>query len=107
MNQRIALPLLLVAELVVHQRIRLVVKQFVERGIVPTQARPEFEALIGSAMRLRNSILIEVLLIAQVWTGGHYIWSSQMALETATWYASVVDGQHRFTPAGYWYAYDK
>jgi hypothetical protein len=32
----VALPLLLVAELVVHQRIRLIVRQFVERGIVVT-----------------------------------------------------------------------
>ena len=101
----LALPLLLVAELVVHQRIRLVVKQFVGRGIVPQQARPAFEALIGSAMRLRNSMVIEVLLIVLVFTAGHYLWSSQMALETATWYAAVVDGQHRFTPAGYWYGY--
>ena len=50
----VALPLLLVAELVVHQRIRLIVRQFVERGIVPVQARPQFEAVISSAMRLRN-----------------------------------------------------
>jgi len=49
--------------------------------------------------------LIEVLLIVLVWTGGHYLWSSQVTLETATWYAVVVDGQHRFSPAGYWYAY--
>ena len=56
-------------------------------------------------MRLRNSIVIEVLLIVLVLTAGHYLWSSQMALEAATWFAAVVDGQHRFTPAGYWYAY--
>ena len=101
----LALPLLLVAELVVHQRMRLTVRQFVERGIIPAQARPQFEAIIGSAMRLRNSMVIEVLLIVLVLTGGHYLWSSQMALEAATWFAAVVDGQHRFTPAGYWYAY--
>ena len=101
----VALPLLLVAELLVHQRIRLTVAQFVERGIVPTQARPAFEGIIGSAMRLRNSMVIEVLLIVLVLTGGHYLWSSQVTLEAATWYAAVVDGQHRFTPAGYWYAY--
>jgi len=101
----VALPLLLVAELVVHQRIRLTVRQFIERGIVPPQARPQFEALIGSAMRLRNSMVIEVLLIVLVLTAGHYLWSSQIALEAVTWYAAVVDGQHRFTPAGYWYAY--
>jgi hypothetical protein len=101
----VALPLLLVAELVVHQRIRLVIRQFVERGIVSQQARPEFEAIINSAMRLRNSMVIEILLIVLVLTVGHYLWSSQMTLESATWYAAVVDGLHRFTPAGYWYGY--
>jgi len=101
----VALPLLLVAELLVHKRIRIFVRQFIERGIVPPRSRPEFEAIIGSAMRLRNSMVIEVLLIVLVLTAGHYLWSSQMALEAATWYAAVVDGQHRFSPAGYWYAY--
>ena len=101
----LALPLMLVAELVVHQRIRLIVRQFVERGIVPPQARPAFEAIIGSAMRLRNSIIIEVLLIVLVLTAGHYLWSSQRTLEVMTWYAGMEDGLHRFSPAGYWYAY--
>jgi hypothetical protein len=101
----VALPLLLVAELMVHQRMRLTVRQFVERGIVPSQARPQFEAIFGSAMRLRNSMVIEVLLIVLVLTAGHYLWSSQMALEAATWFAGVVDGQHKFSPAGYWYGY--
>ena len=101
----VALPLLLVAELVVHQRMRLIVQQFIERGIIPAQARPQFEALIGSAMRLRNSKVIEVLLIVLVWTAGHYLWSSQIALETVTWYAGIEKGQHRLSPAGYWFAY--
>jgi hypothetical protein len=101
----VALPLLLVAELMVHQRIRLIVKQFIERGIVPPQTRLQFEALIGSAMRLRNSKLIEAFLIVLVWTVGHYLWSSQIALETVTWYAGIENGQHRLSPAGYWFAY--
>jgi hypothetical protein len=101
----VALPLLLVAELVVHQRIRLTVRQFIERGIVTPEARPVFEGIIGSAMRLRNSMVIEILLIVLVLTGGHYLWSSQMALEAATWYADIVDGHHHYSPAGYWYAY--
>ncbi|MDD5266616.1 MAG: hypothetical protein PHO08_05745 [Methylococcales bacterium] len=100
----VALPLLLVAELVVHQRIRLIVKQFVERGIVPPQVHPQFEALIVSAMRLRNSVVIEVLLIILVLTVGHYLWLSQ-TLESATWYAAIVDGHRHSSPAGYWYAY--
>jgi hypothetical protein len=57
----LALPLLVVAELVVHQRIRPIVLQFLERGIVPMEAQPGFQAIIGSAMRLRNSVAIEVV----------------------------------------------
>jgi hypothetical protein len=101
----VALPLLLVAELVVHQRIKLIIRQFVERGIVLPHARPNFEAIIGSAMRLRNSVLVEVLLIVLVLMAGHYIWSSQVVLKAATWYTAVADGQHQYSPAGYWYAF--
>ena len=101
----LALPLLLVVELVVHQRIRLIIRQFVERGVVLPYARPDFQAIIGSAMRLRNSVVIEVLLIILVLTIGHYVWSSQVVLKAATWYAAVADGQYRFTTAGYWYAF--
>ena len=36
----IALPLLIVAELVVHQRMRFVVKQFLERNLIPASALP-------------------------------------------------------------------
>lgn len=101
----LALPLLLVAELVVHQRIRLVVRQFIERGIVPERLASEFDAIKLSAMRLRNSVVIEVLLIVLVFTATHYLWSSQMTLESATWYAAIVDGHRNYTLAGYWYAY--
>ena len=101
----VAVPLLLLAELVVHQRMKLIVRQFIERGIVQTQSRSEFEAIIGSAMRLRNSMAVEVLLIILVLTGGHYLWSSQMALDTVTWFARIENGQHQLSPAGYWYAY--
>jgi hypothetical protein len=60
----LALPLFIVAELVVHQRMRLVVGTFVKRGLLPDKARERFHAAIAAAMRLRNSVLAEVLLIA-------------------------------------------
>ena len=101
----VALPLLLVAELIVHQRMRLIVRQFIERGIVPTRALPDFKALIDAAMRLRNSVMIEVSLIILVWTAMHYFWANQMALESATWYAAIVDGHREYSLAGYWYAF--
>ena len=46
----VALPLLIVAELVVHQRMRFVVRQFLERHLIPESALPRFEAAITSAL---------------------------------------------------------
>src|SRR5262249_37256732 len=52
--------LLLAADLTVHRRLRVIVLQFLKRGIVAPQDRPGFERIIASAMRLRNSVLAEV-----------------------------------------------
>ncbi|MBS3951586.1 MAG: hypothetical protein KGZ88_01395 [Methylomicrobium sp.] len=101
----LALPLMLVAEILVHKRIRLTIQQFIERRIIMPPVRPQFDAVINSAMRLRNSVVIEVMLIALVLTVTHQLWASQIALESATWYASVKDGQRHYSLAGYWYGY--
>lgn len=101
----LALPLMLVAEIVVHKRIRLTIQQFIDRRIITPRFRPEFDDLINSAMRLRNSVVIEIMLIALVLTVTHQLWASQIALESATWYASIKDGQRHYSLAGYWYGY--
>jgi hypothetical protein len=42
----LALPLLIVAELIVHQRMRLVVAQFLERGLIPAAVRAQLRARV-------------------------------------------------------------
>lgn len=101
----LAVPLMLVAELVVHQRIGPLIKQFRKREIISRDTLPQFQAIIHSALGIRNSVLIEVVLVILVFTAGHYLWSHQMALETATWFSVSADGQHQLSPAGYWYSY--
>lgn len=101
----LSLPLLLVAELVVHQRFRPIVQQFVKSGVVPPEILPQFQAIIGSALRLRNSVLIEVMLIILVFTAGHYLWLHQATVQTDTWASVFVDGQRHLSAAGLWYVY--
>ena len=99
----IALPLLIVAELVVHQRMRLVVRQFLERDLIPDAARAKFDAAIASAMRLRNSITAEVLLIAFVYVVGvGFLWRTQIALDVTSWYGAPRDGELHPSLAGWW-----
>src|SRR5213075_631280 len=55
-------PLLVVAEVVAHRRLRPIVGQFQARGMVPPHEADRFAAIIGSAARLRNSAVAEVIL---------------------------------------------
>jgi hypothetical protein len=102
----LALPLLIVAELVVHQRIRLVPKEFLERNLIPENGLRRFDAAVASALRLRNSVLAELLLIAFVYIVGVLIvWRHYMVLATATWYAAPTIEGSTLTSAGIWYGY--
>jgi hypothetical protein len=101
----IALPILVAAELMVHSRIRPAVKRFVERGIIVPEDMPRLHAAIDSAMRLRNSLIVEVALLILVYTLGLWIWRSQVATGITSWYAMSEGSQWHLTLAGYWYAF--
>ena len=102
----VALPLLILAELVVHRRMRPLLQQFVERNLIPENALPRFESAIASAFRLRNSVLAEVLLIALVYgVGVLIVWRHYVALDTATWFATGSAAGSRLSLAGLWYGY--
>jgi len=100
----LALPLFIAAELVVHQRMRPVVAAFEKRGLIPDAARAQFDAAISSALRLRNSIPAELLLIAFVYgVGVLVIWRSHSAIDVATWYSESGGGKLQPTLAGWWF----
>lgn len=102
----VALPLLIVAELVVHRRMRPLVRQFLERNLVPESAMARYEAAIASVLRLRNSMLAELLIVAIVYgVGVLIIWRQYVALDATTWYATPTAEGSRLSLAGMWYGY--
>lgn len=102
----LAVPLMVVAELVVHQRMRVVLKQFVGRELIPDAERTRFEAAVESVVRLRNSVLAEILMIALVYGVGVFIvWRNYVALDANTWYETTSAAGTRFSLAGMWYGY--
>jgi hypothetical protein len=102
----VAMPLLIAAELVVHQRMLALASTFRERNLVPEAATQRLDAAIASAYRLRNSVTAEVLLVAIVYVVGvTIVWRQYMALPAATWYGTPAAGGSSLTLAGMWYGY--
>ena len=102
----VSLPVLIMAEIIVHQRLRPLVMNFVERHIVISEELPNFYDAINSAMWLRNSVIVEIALLVFVYTGSIWLWRREVALNIASWYGSPQqDGQMHLTLAGYWFAF--
>jgi hypothetical protein len=101
----VALPALIIAEVTVHRRISPLIQRFVDRRIVVTEDLPAFNAAVNSALRIRNSNVVEGVLLALIYTVGLWTWRSQIAPGVSTWYA-MLDAKHlNLTFAGYWYVF--
>jgi hypothetical protein len=102
----LAVPCLILAELVVHQRTRSVLQQFLERNLIPESEMARFDAAIAGAVRLRNSVTAELLLIALVYGVGIFVvWRYSAIVGTVTWYATPTEHGSTLSLAGMWYGY--
>lgn len=101
----VALPLFMLAEVSAHHQLPPLIRRFVEDGIVTDATRQRFEGAIDSALRLRNSVAVELLLIAFIYgIGVAVLWRTQFALQIDSWYANVDGGRLQLTMAGWWMA---
>lgn len=99
----VAVPLLLTAEVTVFRRTRSLIGQFLRRDLIDERDMPRFEAAITSAIRLRNSIVVEVLLLVIVYAVGVLvIWRQFVALDSNTWYAQRSGYSWEPSLAGMW-----
>ncbi|HQQ95155.1 MAG TPA: hypothetical protein PLQ93_11415 [Bacteroidia bacterium] len=102
----VAVPLMLVAEVVIHRRMRLLRHEFDKRKLIPENFRTRFDEIIRSAFALRNSLFAEGAIAAFVYiVGVHYIWRPYATIDGSTWYTSTADGSTGLNAAGFWYGY--
>ena len=99
----VSLPILIGAELLVHSRIRPLVRRFIEWRIVLPKDKALFQKAVESAVKIRNSIYVELALLAAVYSLGLWFWSVRGDLGP-NWYA-LPGGRWKLTPAGYWYVF--
>jgi len=95
-----ALPLLLLAEVVIDPAIRSSVGEFVESGVIQKDQYPEFERVLRSVQRLRDSWLPESILLALAFVPVFLFQHEWETGAASSWHSSA----HALTTAGWWYA---
>jgi len=100
----LALPILVAAELIVHSRLRPVVRRFVERGIVLPNDLPRFHNAVNSAVRLRDSVAVELGILLFLYPLSLWLWSERPSIVSSTWYGTPGSPWH-LTAAGFWYVF--
>ena len=96
----VVVPLLILAELVVHLRLRPIVGEFRVRSLVPPSQVGRFEAAVDEAIRWRNSTLAEIILLAVVYGAGLlFTYSRYLAFGAGGWWAGSAGG---LSLAGRW-----
>lgn len=102
----LALPLLLIAEILSEQRMRPLLDHFMQRNLVPPDAMQTFRKAVASLAFWRKSSIPEVLLLALVYSIGIlFIWRRFIAIESGTWYWTADTEGSGLSWAGLWYAY--
>jgi hypothetical protein len=99
------LPLLIAAEVTINRRIRTMLHEFVNRQVITQAVFPKFERVAESALRLRNSVVIELGLVALVYIAGTFWSRTVLSVQSDTWFAVAAPGGKVLTPAGYWYQF--
>src|SRR5262249_61909156 len=70
-----------------------------------SEDRGGFDEIVASELRLRNSVMVELVLVVLVFTIGYEIWRQSFTLALPTWY-QVNDGAGlHLTAAGWFYAF--
>ncbi len=102
----VAIPIMVVAELLVHQRMRIVVEQFEARKLIPDNSKARFRNAIASAYRLRNAYWAEIFIVALIYVIGYnVVWEKTMAVSTTAWYADTTQQGIGLSWAGLWFRY--
>jgi hypothetical protein len=100
----IAMPLLILAELFVHERLRLILDSFLKRDLIPEKDLEKFRAAVASALKMRSSISAELCLIVLVYLVGILVvWKHFIGLQGEAWYATFQNGTRTLNAAGYWF----
>ncbi len=102
----VALPLLIVAELVVHNRMTQLIEQFTVRKLIPERDLEKFNSAFESAKRWRSSLWAESAIVAIVFIAGYQlVWKETSGIEIDGWYNKPAVSGGALSMAGLWFRF--
>ncbi len=102
----VALPLLIMADRLVHCRSQYVVGPFLERGLVNPKDEARFNALVEHAEAARTSGIVAITLAITATVLSGWIWHQIWSLRPGVWYLSYhAGGDVSLTVGGWWYVF--
>jgi hypothetical protein len=97
----VGIPMLVIAERVVEARSIVVVRNFIESGLVRKRDYPEFDAILRQVTAMRRSILAEAAIALFVILGVLYLKLDVSSLLSSWQFVETPAGSHR-SLAGWW-----
>src|SRR5215472_12324166 len=97
----LALPLFLLAEILLGPRIAGSAEHFVTSGVVIQKDFDEFDAAVANSLHLRDSVLAEIVILILSYTVTITAFRST-AVHVSTWYATQTDAGRAISLPGWW-----
>lgn len=98
-----ALPILIIADLVVGPNIVRVGRQFLLSGIVPDACLDQFDAIAKSAIRFRDSRTAEIIVLVIAYATSIYNVHRELGSGVSSWLVAETGSAFYLTPAGWCY----
>lgn len=99
----ITVPAFLFAENLCGHRLRAVMAQFRNAGLVVEATRARFDDLMQETVRLSHSGRVEALLLGLAYLHSAFAFGYALEMPDPTWRLPMHDGQHMLSFAGAWY----
>ena len=99
----IALPLLIISEVAIDQRLRTAVNHFLKSGLVTETTLPAFESAIEKVTRLRDYLFPEIVMLVLAYLTSYFQGSDAPIGAIPSWHLSPVPHPDARSYAGWWF----
>ena len=100
----LAVPLLIIAEIVVDRRVSVLARQFTTCGLVPADELPKYDSAVKEVTKLRDLKTAEVIMVVIAYAVVLSAVPRELTTNVGGWHVVFSDSTSEISLAGWWYA---